>query len=92
MQKLSQDQVTAVCRSKADLHQALLRNQFLCPRLQDRICTFKFLNDLRLGNVYNPKLSQIVKCVCANPPSEEFIRHELTRLIEDNVPRLPPAE
>ena len=81
-----------MCSAKKDLHAAMIRNHFLMPRLKDRICTFAFMTEVRNGQCFVPRLTQLVKVACADKPTEKFIRAELISLIKKNVDRLAPTE
>jgi hypothetical protein len=71
-----------VCSVKRDLHTALIRNGFLMPRLKDRLCTYAFMTEVRLGKCFVPRVQNLQKVLCADKPTEKYIRAELITLIK----------
>ena len=70
--------------AKKDLHGACVRNGLRVPALRSKICTWKFLNQARLGEVYVPMLTDVVLAPCPQKPTEKVIRDALITLINTN--------
>ena len=70
------------------MHNACERNDYRVPSLKSKLCTFKFLSEVRLQQVYVPKISEVKRCPCPDKPTEIAIRNELITLIEKNLPSL----
>lgn len=75
--------------AKKDLHGACVRNGLRVPALKSKICTWKFLNQVRLGEVYVPMLRDIRLSPCPQKPTEKVIRDALITLINANQHNLP---
>ena len=70
--------------AKKDMHGACVRNGLRVPALKSKICTWKFLNQARLGEVYVPMLADVVLAPCPQKPTEKVIRDALITLINTN--------
>ena len=88
---LSSSQFNQVVKSKKDYHAACLRNGYRIPSLTSKLCTFEFLQEVRNGEVYVPRYSDLKVSPCPVPPTIPQIQDELVTLIEFNLPKLPDA-
>lgn len=71
--------------AKKDMHNACVRNGFIMPTLKSKICTWRFMNEVRLGLVYVPKHDNVKRGLCPERPSEQVIRNELVRVIQAGI-------
>ena len=74
--------------NREDYHNACVKNGFRMPHVKSSLCTLKFMKEVRTGETWVPKLTDVKLAPCPNPPSLEEIRAELVRLIEPNLSTL----
>jgi hypothetical protein len=77
---------------KKDLHGACVRNGLRVPALSSKICTWKFLNQVRLHEVFVLPLKDVILSPCPQKPSEKVIREALIALIVENQHNMPASD
>ena len=71
--------------NREDYHHACVKNGYRMPHVKSPLCTLQFMKEVRFGETWVPKLTDVKLAPCPNPPSIEIIREELVRLIEANI-------
>ena len=82
---VTKEEVDNKLRGLADFRKACLRNGFLVPDLKSRICTREFLQEVRAGQCFVPKIEGLKSGVCVEPPSNEVVRNELVAVIQNGI-------
>ena len=82
MNTMSLQATMQVVCSKEDYHAACLKNGFRVPRLNSKLSTLEFLQEVRLGKVYVPRYFDLKLSPCPYPPKIQDVQEELIKLIE----------
>ena len=63
--------------NREDYHHACVKNGYRMPHVKSSLCTLQFMKEVRFGETWVPKLTDVKLAPCPNPPSVEDIRVEL---------------
>ena len=86
---VTKEEVDQVVVTVEDFQKACLRNNFFVPKYKSRLCTREFLQEVRSGRCYVPKISELKPGICAEPPSNEVVRAELITVLQNGIANLP---
>ena len=70
---ISLKEANSLIQTPADLWEACVRNDIYVPALKSRICSKRFLLDVRNKEVFLPLIGQIRKAGCPRPPTVAVI-------------------
>lgn len=71
---LSREQVAAVIRDRATFYDGMLRNGWVLPAPKQSLCTLDFMQRVRAGEIYCPRVEHIKRPpVCLTPPPKETL-------------------
>lgn len=93
---ISYEQADNYVHDTNDFYDALQRCGFRLPNKKSKLCTLKFLHEVRAKQVWVPTLDILVVRNCPKPPTIEVIKKELVDSINANYanihdPALVPA-
>ena len=71
---ISQQQVDSKIQTIHDFREACLRNDFLVPALKSPLCNRMFLQEVREGTTFVPRITKLKCASCATPPTIAVIR------------------
>ena len=71
------------------LHAACVVNQYRVPDLKSTLCTREFLLKIKDGQIYNPKVTEMHRRQCLNPPPVQVLHDMLCSTIEENFALIP---
>ena len=71
-------------QSKADLHEALVRNGYYPPKLKSSMATEAYLIGVMDATYYCPKVEDIKVRLCARPPQKEVLLDKFRKLMLKN--------
>ena len=83
---LDQDQVDLKILSVKDFRQACLRNNFYVPAGNSQLCNRQFLQEVRLGTTFVPKIDCLKFTICSRPPTLQLIQAALVECLENGIP------
>ena len=63
-------------------------NGYLVPEAKSRLCSREFLQDVRTGKVFVPKIKELKCAPCPNPPILETIRSELMLCLSTGITQI----
>ena len=90
---VSKQQVDTKVHNVQDFRNACLRNGFLVPEHYSRLCTRQFLQEVRSGECFVPKISELKCAPCPEPPKNEEVRDELCKVIRSGINQMnDPAQ
>ena len=71
---LSREQVSAVIRDRDTYYDGMLRNGWVLPAKNQSLCTLDFMQRVRAGEVFCPRVEDIKSpAICVTPPPKEDI-------------------
>lgn len=80
------------CQSKVnslqDYHEALQRNGYCVPALNQPICTLAFMQEIRQHITFTPRYQDLVIRPCPRPPTKQTLTVALIQVIEGGLPNL----
>ena len=80
---ISREQLAQLVRDKRGYYEACVRNGFIMPSFNQRIVTLDFLNGVRAGTIYCPKVGQVADAkLCARPPTKEMLVAEIAKNVK----------
>ena len=71
-----------------EFRDACERNGYLVPEAKSRLCSREFLQDVRTGKVFVPKIKELKCAPCPNPPILETIRSELLLCLRTGITQI----
>ena len=81
---LSREQVASVIRDKETYYDGMLRNGWLLPAKKQSIVTLEFMQRVRAGEIYCPRVSEVTKpAVCLTPPPKEQLIMKILNATEE---------
>ena len=84
--KLSYSEACQFVRNKPQYHETMGRNGWLLPKRNSRLCTLEFMQLIRDGKIYCPKLKDENKtAVCFTPPPKEILMDKLEKCLRPKL-------
>jgi hypothetical protein len=74
----------AEVKTKAELHEAMVRNGYYMPSYKSSIVTISWMKGIRKGTVWCPKYEELRLRPCYSPPSKDSIVDEINHILEKN--------
>ena len=71
---ISKQQIDSKIATIHDFRNACYANDFLVPTAKSALCNRIFLQEVREGTTYVPKVSELKLAACPNPPSISVIK------------------
>ena len=82
---VSKSQVNQKMLDVQDFRNACIRNNFLVPKHNSRLCTREFLQEVRAGQVFVPKVTELKCAPCPEPPCNDIVRQELINVLQNGI-------
>lgn len=77
--------VARYANDKTSMYNAVYRNNFLLPPKHDTWLTFEFLDRVRTGLYWSPKISECKLYSCLEPPNKDELAEIVAGAIEQHV-------
>ena len=74
----------AEVKTKAELHEAMVRNGYYMPSYKSSIITISWMKGIRSGTVWCPKYDELRLRSCYSPPSKDLIVSEINKILNKN--------
>ena len=74
----------AEVKTKAELHEAMVRNGYYMPSYKSSIVTISWMKGIRSGTVWCPKYEELRLRSCYSPPCKDLIVSEINRMLLKN--------
>ena len=85
---LSREQVAEVIRDRETFYNGMLRNGWVLPNKKQSICTLDFMQRVRAGEIYCPRVEHIKKpAICVTPPPKETLIEKIDIACADRLAR-----
>ena len=65
------------------MRNAMISNNYFMPTENCALCTITFMDEVRLGKTFCPRLNKMVFMHCGFPPSTETLRNTIIGVIRD---------
>ena len=88
-ESISRQQLALMVRDKKTMYETLTRNQVVMPAYKQRICTLKFMWDVRSGRYWAPKTGDVADATLVAKPPTRLI---LAAALKDAITHLVVSE
>ena len=85
---ISQQQADSKIQTIHDFREACLRNDFLVPALKNPLCNRMFLQEVREGTTYVPKIKELKSALCVTPPTIAVIQQALIDCLQVGIDKM----